>query len=35
MNQLSVVLAEAATPADLGAARVQMAFSLGWHISAP
>ena len=26
------VLAEAATPGDLVAARVQMAFSLGWHI---
>ncbi len=25
-------LAEAATPADLAAARTQMAFSLGWHI---
>lgn len=26
------ILAEAATPADLAAARVQMALSLGWHI---
>jgi cytochrome bd ubiquinol oxidase subunit I len=29
---LSAVLAEAATPGDLMAARVQMGFSLGWHI---
>jgi cytochrome d ubiquinol oxidase subunit I len=29
---LSTVLAKAATPADLAAARTQMAVSLGWHI---
>src|SRR5918997_1051470 len=33
MDQLvATALAEAATPADLAAARIQMAFSLGWHI---
>ncbi len=29
---VTTVLAEAATPADLLAARTQMALSLGWHI---
>jgi cytochrome d ubiquinol oxidase subunit I len=29
---VEMFLADAATPADLGAARVQMAISLGWHI---
>src|SRR6266542_2167198 len=32
MTQVWMPLAEAATPADLAAARTQMAFSLGWHI---
>ncbi|HEX2132137.1 MAG TPA: cytochrome ubiquinol oxidase subunit I, partial [Actinophytocola sp.] len=32
MHELLGVLADGATPGDLGAARTQMAFSLGWHI---
>jgi cytochrome bd ubiquinol oxidase subunit I len=32
VNTLTAVLADAATPADLAAARSQMALSLGWHI---